>query len=639
MLRRNLLLLVGIGMYACGASFGQTPASPAPATPQPSAPVPTPQSSGQIVTQPAYGTQQTPGTSAPVPQPAPQPAIIPAQPNPYVAMPPYQSAVYQELKPYHEKIDQDSSVYIPVDSWVYPEVTRLYSLGYVPGINLSMRPYTRRSLLHALKASQDEIMAGDSEEAKEILAVLLREVAEEAPAGVPRGNVYGPQSGYVRAMGIGGQTLRDSYHLGQTIINDYGRPYQAGFNSLVGFSSLGESGHFSVYVRGEYQHSPTGPGYSQALSAQLSNIDLIPFSGYNLNQATIPTGPIAAQNPFRLMEASVSYHVLGHEISVGKTDAWLGPAQGGSFAWSNNAENIYSFRIDRVEPLNIKFLSRFLGPVHYDFFYGSLKGHTDPEDDWVHSEMFSFQPTTNFTFGFQRTIIFGGNGHEPVTLHTFLKGFFDTNDTTADEKNSRDDPGARFSSFSFSYRLPFVRNYLTLYGDSECHDDVTPISAPRRAGWLSGLYLSQFPKFNKLDLRAEAVYTDYVTSRSINGDGNYFEIIQRQGYTNKGFIFGDWIGREAKGGQVWLTYHLSGGESVQLEYLNKKTPKDFIPLGTTQNQFKIAVVKRIGHDYELNAWYQYERWKAPVYLSGAQNDSVGAFQITYYPKLHQTASK
>ena len=71
--------------------------------------------------------------------------------------------------------------------------------------------------------------------------------------------------------------------------------------------------------------------------------------------------------------------------------------------------------------------------------------------------MFSFRPTENFEFAFQRTVIWGGEGHAPVTLHTFLHSFFDTNDTDADEKYSRDDPGARFSDFSFSYRLPFVR--------------------------------------------------------------------------------------------------------------------------------------------------------------------------------------
>jgi hypothetical protein len=96
---------------------------------------------------------------------------------------------------------------------------------------------------------------------------------------------------------------------------------------------------------------------------------------------------------------------------------------------------------------------------------------------------------------------------------------------------------------------------------------------------------------------------------------------------------GDWIGREAKGGQAWLTYHLSGNEWVQLEYLNKKTPKDFIAGGTTQNQFKASVVKRFGPDLEFNGWVQYEGWKAPIYKSGLQKDTTAAVQLTWFPKL------
>jgi hypothetical protein len=257
----------------------------------------------------------------------------------------------------------------------------------------------------------------------------------------------------------------------------------------------------------------------------------------------------------------------------------------------------------------------------------------------VHSDSFEFAPTPNLQFGFQRTIIWGGAGHEPVTFHTFLKGFFDVNDTTEAEKFSRDDPGARFSSFNFSYRLPFARNYLTLYTDSETHDDLTPLSAPRRAAYRPGLYLSHFPLIPKLDMRVEGVSTDCSTLICTGGGGNYRETVQRQGYTNKGNIFGDWIGREAKGGQAWLTYHLSGNEWVQLAYLNKKTPKDFIPGGTTQNQFTASVVKRIGKDFEVNAWVQYERWKAPIYLPGQQSDTTAAAQFTWYPKLHNIANK
>jgi hypothetical protein len=539
--------------------------------------------------------------------------------------------------------DHNGSAYIPVDSWVYPAMLRLYSMGYLDSMYLSMRPYTRRSALHILQASEDAILSSDDIQAQDILSALLAELTDEgitgtSVAGPARGTVYGVQSLYTRITGVSGNILVDSFHLGQTFFNDYGRPHESGFNNITGFSSLNERGPFSLYVRAEYQHAPSASGYSQALATQISALDEITFATPNDPQATIPSGPIAAQNPFRIVEATLSYHLLGHEISGGKSDAWLGPGLGSSMAWSNNAENIYSFRINRVEPLRIKYLSRLLGPVRYDFFYGSLKGHTAPNDDWVHSEMFSFAPTKNFQFGFQRTVIFGGQGHEPVTLHTFLKGFFDTNDTSEAEKFSRDDPGARFSAFTFSYRLPFVRNYLTLYADSESHDDLTPVSAPRRAAYRPGLYLSRIPGIPRLDLRVEGVSTNCSTLVCINGSHEYIEdAVQRQAYTNKGNILGDWIGREAIGGQAWLTWHLSGNEWVDVQWMHKQNPKDFIPGGTTQSQFRIDVVKRIHPDVELNVWFQHERWVAPIYLPGVQTDNVTTFQISWFPKLKANA--
>ena len=525
---------------------------------------------------------------------------------------------------------------------------RLYSLGYIDTAFINLRPWTRRSLMHMLQKSTPAIMSGGDNQAIDILAKLDDYLSAEDPAAPPeglrfqpRGMIYGVQSLYTRVLGIEGTTLRDSYHLGQTIANDYGRPYEPGFNNITGFSTLNEYGRFSLFVRGEYQHAPSAPGYSFALAQSLSNLDQItPFAPPNDPQSTIPYDNTGTQNPFRLQEATLSYHLLGHEFSAGKSDAWLGPSMGGAMDWSNNAEDIYSFRINRIEPLYIPWVDKVLGPLRYDFFVGSLKGHTYPNAPWVHSEMFSFAPTSNFQFAFQRTVIWGGEGHVPITFGTFFRSFFSLQDTSADgpAKNSRLDPGARFSDFNFSYRLPFVRKYLTLTLDSECHDDVSPISAPRRAAYRPGIYLSQIPGVPKLDFRVEAANTDVSTKISYLGQAEYYETVQRQGYTNKGFIMGDWIGRQAKGGEAWLTYHLSGNEWIQAHYLDKKIPVGFISGGTSQGQFKVDVVKRFHKDIELDAWVQYERWRAPIYTSSnTNNDTAIAAQLTFFPKLHTEA--
>jgi hypothetical protein len=640
----NLMTLALLTLSAAGAS-AQTPIPSIPAA------IPAPASS--LPSLPAATEEQKPRAVQPPPQPQQPPpaAVIPAskptQSSTIAALPAYDPSIAGEGH------DELGSTYIPVDSVVYPMALRLYSLGYLDTAFTDMRPWTRRSLLHMLDASSTRILADGNDEAVSLLASLQTYLAAETPGpGLSRGVVYGTESVYTRMMGISGQTLRDSYHLGQTIANDYGRPYQPGFNNITGVSTVSEAGPFSLYFRGEYQHAPSNPGYSQALSALLSNDDSISFTGSNLHQATIPSGPIATTDTFAIQEATLSYHLLGHEISGGKSDAWLSPAVGGAMGYSNNAQDIYSFRIDRVEPMHIPLLSRAIGPVMYDFFVGSLKGHTYPNDPWIHSETVAIAPTENVRISFQRSVVWGGHGHpcllstgvtvacdEPINLHTFLKSFFSFNDTSGAIKASRDDPGARFSSFNFSWRLPFLRHSVTLYSDSTVHDDVTPPSAPRRAAYRPGIYLSQVPKLPKLDFRIEGTNTDISTTASINGSFMYFETVQRQGYTNKGYILGDWIGREAKAGQAWLTYHLSPNEFVQLEYMHKKTAKDFIPGGTTQNQFVVDFVKRLRPEIELNAWVQYEGWKAPVYIRGNQlnKDTTVAVQLTWFPRLKTTA--
>jgi hypothetical protein len=559
---------------------------------------------------------------------------------------------------------QLDSPYIPIDSWVYPAIWRLYGLGFLDTVYLNERPYTRASIDHMLEEAGARIEDADpgpaTDEAEGIYESLSRELHTDVsgPCGTLKGHTR-VESVYSVERAISGTPLRDSYHLGSTVINDYGRPYQSGFNDYSGMSGYASAGRFLIYARGEFQGAPSGAGYNAALANFLSTTIDQTNSFFNsacwaaggtgpnctpmpVNLlATIPAGPIATTTTGRVMEAYASAHVLNHEISFGKQDEWLGPGQGGSMAYSNNAENIYAFHIDRVEPLHVPGLSYLTGPFRYQFLVGSLKGHLFPNDPWVHVEKLSFRPTPDLEFGFERTVIWGGKGHEPINLHSFLRSFFSFAAPKGTIKDSTRDPGARFGAFDFSYRLPWVRNWLTLYSDSEVHDDVSPIDAPRRAAYRPGIYLSHFPGIPKLDLRVEAASTDPSSSGTASQYGRfmYYEAIQRQGYTNKGQMFGDWIGRGAKGGQAWLTYHLSGNEWIQVSARNQKATTYFIPGGTTLNDIAFQVVKRIGRDFEVNGNFDYEHWNAPIYATGtptypSPNHSVTntTIQLTWFPK-------
>jgi hypothetical protein len=527
-----------------------------------------------------------------------------------------------------------ADIYIPVDSWVYPALDRLRGLGYLDSAFLGLRPWTRRSIQRMLDGASNEAGIQADPQSSEILTALQRELGTETNDD-PAHLSYACEGLYARMQGISGLTLRDSFHLGQTLVNDYGRPYQPGFNTVDGAAASAQLGRFGLYVRAEFQHAPSAAGYSPTLVATLSAIDMVPLAS-NPVQATIPAGPIASANDFRILEANLSYRILNHEISFGKSDHWFAPTVGGAFTYSNNAENIYAFQIDRTEPLYIPLLSRLTGPFRYDFFVGSLKGHSDPNDPWMHVEKINFKPTPDLEFGFERSVIWGGKGHEPINLKSFLRSFFSVSGVTPAVKISPQDPGARFASFDFSWRLPWLNHWLTLYTDSLIHDDISPIDAPRHAGVRPGLYLSRIPGIPRLDLRFEGVNTDPETSRSNGGEYLYTEFIQVQGYTNKGYIMGDAVGREAQGGQTWLTYHLSPREMIQTSFRHTKVADDFIPLGTTQNSFDIHVVKRIQAHIELSADLQHEWWKAPVYQPLAQSDTVATFQLTLLPEHKPT---
>lgn len=540
------------------------------------------------------------------------------------------------------------SSYVPMDSWVYPALDRLQGLGYLDSAFLGLRPWTRLSIAHMLQETADKIDSNPNDnEAHELYLALAKEFEnDQEPLYAQRSAHAEFEGAYTFLRGIAGTPLNDSYHLGQTIVNDYGRPYQEGFNNYTGFSGRAEAGRFSLYFRGEYEHAPSAAGYSLPLATYLSQIvDGIPLAT-NPVQDTLPLGPISSVNDFRILEVSLSYHLLGHEISFGRNDQWLGPALGGTMSWSTNALAPYAFEINRVEPLRVPVLSKVIGPMRYEFFVGSLQGHTYPNAPWAHMEKFSFKPTKDLEFGVERTAIWGGDDHgclvpgtvntiepckQPITLHTFFKSFFSFRNVPFAEKFSRDDPGARFGNFDFSWRLPFVSNWLTLYTDSIVHDDVSPLAAPRRAGVRPGIYLSHFPVVAHLDMRVEGVSTDPVSDSNANGQFLYYETIQRQGPTYLGFLFADNFGRDAKGGQAWLTYHFSPSENFQFSYRDLKVDQKFIEFGTTQNDYQFAANKRFLKDFDARGWVQYERWVAPVYKPGVQHDTVIQAQIIWTP--------
>jgi membrane-associated phospholipid phosphatase len=527
------------------------------------------------------------------------------------------------------------SSYLPLDSWAYPALERLAALGYGSTAYLGIRPWTRMECARLLDEMQENIRYqgdGSAGEAQKIYSALAAEFADETTRLNGAANLdLRLDSIYTRTTVISGKPLRDGFHFGQTLVNDYGRPYAERFNQVTGVSGSAVAGVFSFSFRGEYQHAgavASDPVSVLQAAAQADGIAPL-----------LPDGS-PATNRFRLIEGSVGLTFRDVRISFGKQNLWLGPGESGALLMSDNAQPITMLQIDNTAPFELPFFSRWLGPARINSFLGQLSGQNwvynpsvavglnstvDPSfllgphfapQPFLHGNKISFHPTPNLEFGLGVTAIFGGPGL-PFTWHEFFRSYYGHNANTATN------PGKRFSSFDFTYRIPGLRNWLTFYTDSMVGDEISPLGSTRPM-LNPGLYLPQIPKLPKLELRVEGFKAEPRLGTM------YFDRRYRSGYTNERNLMGSWVGRQALGGQAWAKYSFTPRTNIELGYRHQEVDH-FLAGGGRLNDFSAKAQCRLGRQLAVSAETQYEQWNFPALSAQKQSNLTAGIQMTYYP--------
>jgi membrane-associated phospholipid phosphatase len=533
-----------------------------------------------------------------------------------------------------------ASPFVPLDSWVYAAIERLAAQGFIDSTFLGSRPWTRIECARLTQEAGDRLEGTESSNstAERLYEQLYTEFNKDLAAMSNGGeNQAKIESLYSDATQIVGIPLNDSYHFGQTIINNFGRPYQQGFNTDDGFSAWAADGRYAIYVRGEYQHAPGAPGFSQPVENLISSLDQIPSQ----TASSIPS-----TDQFVLLDTYVSTALGGWDFSFGKQSLWWGQAEGGALLFSDNAAPIYMFRGSRTVPILLPWIFRHLGPIKVDAFMGKLSGNQYPARPILHGEKISFKPTKNFELAFSRLAEMGGAAipgiasasaslqgcpfglQRAITLGAIFHSYFAVNESNLYPCNAN--PGKRTAGFEFSYRLPFLRNWVMLYSDSLSPDDVSPVSAPRRAAVEPGIYISHFPKLSKLDLHVEATNTNTVSS-NFNGYYVYWDDFYHDLSTNHGNIIGSWVGREGLGLQAWTTYSFNARTSLQFGYRRLKVAPDFIPHGETLDDASASATFLLHNNLQLSASVQYEQWLAPVLAPTPQTNWTSSIGISFQP--------
>ena len=173
------------------------------------------------------------------------------------------------------------SPYVPLDSWIYPAFARLAAMGYVPTAMLGMKPWTRIECARLLEEAEDRLDEPDANPPKPAMQTYkaLREEFEAdiklLDGGLNKSAEI--ESVYTRLTGINGKPFTDGFDFGQTLYNDFGRPYEEGANAISGFTGWGAFGPLVGYVCAEYQHAPSAPPLPQAARRFIStNLGLPP---------------------------------------------------------------------------------------------------------------------------------------------------------------------------------------------------------------------------------------------------------------------------------------------------------------------------------------------------------------------------
>lgn len=569
---------------------------------------------------------------------------------------PWEIPAVRPDSPRHWQAKDMGSPYVPLDNWIYPELDRLTAMGYIHTGFADMRPWTRMECARQVEEAADSISQDAAEESE--AARIFRELQMEF---TPELNLLGGgnnanfrvESVYTRGTEIAGKPLIDAYHFGQTIINDFGRPEEQGFNDVSGMSGWATDGPFVVYARGEFQHSPSAPPLPVTARDTISNEDFSQLLYIIPKPPVPPDAPTPAFNQGRFLDTYVAMNFSDWQISYGNQSLWWGPSQGGPLMFSDNAQPMRMFRVDRVTPFRLPSFLGVLGPMRIEGYIGQYSGYDfvftphglagaygqpvnpQPID---HGERISFKPTPNLEVGLSRTTDYGGPGY-PLTTHNFLRSVFSTGNTLPGNPSK---PGARRSGLDFSYRLPGMRNGATFYAEGMAqHDEISPILGPDVAAWFAGLYLPSLPGVRKMDLRLEGGYTDPPSGAGdISHGAFYWDDTWITGFQNAGHLVGSWMGRQGQGAQASATYWLGHRDKLQFGFRHQKVSRQLvadpldpaIPEGGNLTDANVRAEFWANSTFSVAAMVQYETWSYPVIALTRQANVASSIQLSFWPK-------
>lgn len=402
-----------------------------------------------------------------------------------------------------------SSSPIPLDSWIYPALTKLSGLNLIDSALASSRPYNR---LEAARQVSEALANVERVPPLPVIMELLSHLQFELADSLSELHGGSIASGYLKPV--------------RQLDVDY--IYRYGADSTIAGNGI-EARQYAL------TYNNAGIEYGTGSNVQLRLLgDARIGSILQLNWEPLLLSSGDDSFDLRFQQARISAALGSFELSVGRQSLWWGPGTHGALVLTNNAQPLDMIRLNNPSPILLPWFLEYLGPFHLDVFWSRLEKQRVVPEPYFAGMRINFKPVPWIEMGASRAVMFGGKGRPKVDWNEFL--------TILGGKNLVGDKDTSNSVAAIDLRLrfPFLAG-AEIYGEYGGEDEAGHFLAA--TAWLAGVYLPRADPSGRLSLRVE--YADLSKIDNLAPPW-YRHGTYRSGYTYEGRVMGHHVGGAAK---------------------------------------------------------------------------------------------
>ncbi|GAB4246783.1 MAG: hypothetical protein OHK0028_24310 [Deltaproteobacteria bacterium] len=368
---------------------------------------------------------------------------------------------------------------------LYLAVDKLNAMGHLPGLLANTRPYSAAAVRAAL--DNNAVSGGTDFDAR-----LARWVSYATrPARMVRGGA-----------GIEADEKRE------TRANEDGVPTPKGI-----------SGRLSLLAREDA--TPWLSAHASATAFFGESGD----TGTRVGETALETGA-----PFA-------------SLQFGKIATWYGPGRLGALIFTNNAQPYPGVRLHNPVPIAVPGFFSFLGNAQYDLFLARLESDRPIANPLLFGMRLAARPSRFLELGLSRSMIYGGGGHDSG-FSAWWDAFKGSNTNDPGEKGLVNQVGGFDIALTLPFSLQPLQAYLEMAGEDEAHLLGTPIPAPTKFAYVTGIFLPSLFGSSSRDLRVEWARNHWRD----NGPAWYVHTVSGGGYSHfyRGRVLGHPMGTDAQ---------------------------------------------------------------------------------------------